>query len=471
MNAWIALAVGIAVGAALAWVWSRARTQAVISAIRIEAEGKSKAAESALFELRIQLQDLGPTREALKSEQIARVAAETRLEETRAKFEEQKQLLEEARAKLADTFHALSAEALKSNNQSFMALAKSAFETIQTRAAGDLESRQKEIRAMVEPLKESLDRYERQIQEMEKTRQSAYGGLEEQLRNLSSINQQLQKEAGTLSSALRGGPQVRGRWGEMTLRRAAELAGMSNHCDFTEQETFTGESGRLRPDMVVNLPAGCRIAVDAKVPLQAFLDAAAATSDDERASHLARHSRLVRDHMNELASKLYWQQFEQAPEIVVLFLPGESFFSAALEQDRDLIEDAMQKRVVLATPTTFVALLKAVAYGWRQESMAQNAQEISDLGKQLYDRLRSFLVHFTAAGAALGKAVTAYNNATGSLESRVLVPARKFKELGAAGGDELAEAVPLEVVTRELAAPERGEDSATITAAKNPSMS
>lgn len=457
MTEWIALLIGIAVGAALAWLWSRARTRAAIAESRIESEGRVKSAESAAAVLGLQVEELTTLREKLKSEEMARVASETRLEEMRLKFDEQKSLLEESRVKFADTFNALSAEALKSNNYAFMALAKSAFETMQAHAQGDLESRQNEIRAMVAPLKESLDRYERQIQEMEKTRQNAYGGLEEQLRNLSSINQQLQKEAGTLASALRGGPQVRGRWGEMTLRRAAELAGMSDHCDFAEQETFTSENGRLRPDMVVNLPAGCRIAVDAKAPLQAFLDAAAATSEEERARHLARHSQLVRDHMNELASKLYWQQFEQAPEIVVLFLPGESFFSAALEQDHNLIEDAMQKRVVLATPTTFVALLKAVAYGWRQESMARNAQEISDLGKQLYDRLRSFLGHFTAAGAALGKAVTAYNNATGSLESRVLVPARKFKELGAAGGDELTEAAPIEVVTRELAAPEKTE--------------
>lgn len=454
MSAWIGVAGGFVAGAVFCWLWMRSRAQTLLSSVRIEAEGKIKGAEGVINEIRPQLQELATLREKLKGEELLRVAAETRLEQTQTKFEEQKQLLEDARGKLVDAFRALSAEALKSNNQDFMALARSAFETMQARATGDLESRQKEIQALVAPLKESLDRYERQAQEIEKARQNAYGGLEEQLRNLSNINLQLQKETGTLANALKGGPQVRGRWGEMTLRRAAELAGMSEHCDFAEQETLAGESGRLRPDMIVNLPGGRRIAVDAKAPLQAFLDAASATSEEERSRHLAHHSQLVRDHMNQLASRAYWQQFEQTPEIVVLFLPGESFFSAAIEQDRDLIEDAMVKRVVLATPTTFVALLKAVAYGWRQESIAQNAQEISELGKQLYDRLRTFLSHYTGVGTALGKAVAAYNNATGSLESRVLVPARKFKELGAAGGEDLVEASPLEAVPRDLAVPE-----------------
>ncbi|MGH9325530.1 MAG: DNA recombination protein RmuC, partial [Terriglobia bacterium] len=349
---WIAVIGGFVVGAVLCWLWMRPRSQAHLSAIRIEAEGKIKSAEGAMNELRPQLQELARLREKVKDEELLRVAAETRLEQTQAKFDEQKELLEDARTKLGDSFRALSAEALKSNNQDFMALARSAFETLQARAAGDLESRQKEIQALVAPLKESLDRYERQVLEMEKARQNAYGGLDEQLRNLASINQQLQKEAGTLANALRGGPQVRGRWGEMTLRRAAELAGMSEHCDFVEQETLTSESGRLRPDMIVNLPGGRRIAVDAKAPLQAILDAASATSEEERCQQLARHGQLVREHMNQLASRAYWQQFEHTPEIVVLFLPGESFFSAAIERDRDLIEDAMTKRVVLATPTT-----------------------------------------------------------------------------------------------------------------------
>lgn len=457
MNSWMFLIIGLIVGSVIAWFVTKWRAERRVFGARLEAETKFQVAQSTITELRAQLSEAEALRDKLRSEELARVASETKLAQTQANLEEQRQLLQEARMQLAETFQALSADALKSNNQAFIALAKTTFETIQAQAKGDLETRQKEIHALVSPLKDSLDRYEREVQEMERTRQNAYGGLEEQLRTLSTISQQLQKETGTLATALKGGPQVRGRWGEMTLRRAAELAGMCDHCDFAEQETIVTETGRLRPDMVVNLPGGRRIAVDAKAPLQAFLEAASATGDELRKSFLARHGQLVREHMNKLASKSYWEQFDQAPEIVVLFLPGESFFSAALEQDVSLIDDGMQRRVILATPTTLIALLRAVAYGWRQESIARNAQEISELGKQVYDRLRTFVGHFTSVGAALGRAVSAYNSATGSLESRILVPARRFKELGAASGDDLAETTPIEAAPRELAVPERSE--------------
>jgi DNA recombination protein RmuC len=458
MNPWIVLVVGVAIGGLVGWLLASLRRNSSLASLQVETEGRTKAAESLVVELRTQIADLqsrlNASEQQARNEANFRVAAETRLTETQTNLEDQKRLLEDAREKLADAFQALSAQALKSNNQAFIQLARSTFETIQTQAKGELETREQAIKGLVSPLIETLKRYETQIQEMEKNRQSAYGSLEEQLRNLAMVNQQLQKETGTLANTLKGGPAVRGRWGEMTLRRVAELAGMSEHCDFTEQENFESATGRQRPDMIVHLPNGREIAVDAKAPLQAFLDAAAATTDDERTARLARHAQLVRDRMKELSNKAYWDQFDPAPEIVVLFLPGESFFSAALEQDRTLLEDGMQKHVVIATPTTLIALLRAVAFGWRQEQIAQNARQISALGKDLYDRVRAFLGHFEGIGSSLKRATENYNRAVGSLESRVLPSVRRFKELGAATGDAIREVEPVDETTRELNASE-----------------
>jgi DNA recombination protein RmuC len=458
MNPWIVFVVGAAIGGLVGWLLASLRRNSSLSSLQVETEGRTKAAESLVGELRTQIADLqsrlNASEQQARSEANFRVAAETRLTETQTNLEDQKRLLEGAREKLADAFQALSAQALKSNNQAFIQLARSTFETIQTQAKGELETREQAIQGLVSPLIETLKRYDTQIQEMEKTRQSAYGSLEEQLRNLAAVNQQLQKETGTLANTLKGGPAVRGRWGEMTLRRVAELAGMSEHCDFTEQENFESATGRQRPDMIVHLPNGREIAVDAKAPLQAFLDAAAATTEDERREKLSRHAQLVRDRMKELSTKAYWDQFDPAPEIVVLFLPGESFFSAALEQDRTLLEDGMQKHVVIATPTTLIALLRAVSFGWRQEKIAQNARQISALGKDLYDRVRSFLSHFEGIGSSLKRATESYNRAVGSLESRVLPSVRRFKELGAATGDSIAELEPVDETTRELNEPE-----------------
>jgi DNA recombination protein RmuC len=455
---WVLLAAGLMVGGLVGWFWASARAGSGVATLKLEAEGRIKAAESSAGELRAQVGQLqqaaGQLQEKLRAESELKATAEARLKEAQASMDDQKRLLEEARQKLADTFNALAAEALKSNNQAFIALARSTFETIQAQAKGDLETRQKAVEGLVNPLREALNRYEKQILEMEKTRQSAYGALDEHLRTLAAANQQLQKETGSLVTALRT-PQVRGRWGEMTLRRVAELAGMSEHCDFTEQETLTGGTGRQRPDMIVNLPGDRRIAVDAKVPLQAFLDASSAATEELRREQLARHGQYVRAHMNQLAARNYWEQFEAAPEMVVLFLPGESFFAAALEQDRTLIEDGMEKRVVLATPTTLIALLRAVAYGWRQEQVARNAQEISELGRQLYDRIRTFVGHFEGVGSALHRSIENYNKAVGSLDSRVLPSARRFKELGAAPGDEITDVEPVDETPRALAAPDR----------------
>ena len=476
------LILGIGIGALVGWLWASTKSKVAETSlvearakqvdVRNDLEAKSReagnlqqllrseseqkaAAVAELRQTRASLDELSAVRGQLNSESQLRVAAETKLKEAEANLAEQKKLLEAATIQLSDTFGALSAEALKSNNQAFLALAKSTFDTIHAQAKGDLEARQLAIDSLLSPLKETLGRYEKQIGEMEKSRQSAYGSLEEQLRSLTSASQLLQKETGSLATALRT-PHVRGRWGEMTLRRAAELAGMSEYCDFDEQASLWNEAGKQqRPDMIVKLPAGRRIIVDAKVPLQAFLDSATATNEEDRKELLARHSQLVRMHVMQLASRAYSDLLGFSPEIVVLFLPGESFFAAAVEQDRGLIEDAMERKVVMATPTTLIGLLRAIAYGWRQEQMAENAQAISELGKQLHERIRTFANHFQDVGRSLAKAVDAFNKSAGSLESRVLSSARRFRELGAAPGEEIVEIDPVDESPRTLAFPEK----------------
>ena len=281
----------------------------------------------------------------------------------------------------------------------------------------------------------------------------AYSGLTEHLKTLSSTQQQLQKETANLVTALRK-PQVRGRWGEMTLRRVVELAGMSEHCDFAEQVTTDIEDGRQRPDLIVRLPADREIVVDAKVPLEAYLDAVAADTEDARKEAMTRHASHVRAHMNALADKRYWAQFTKAPEFVVMFIPGESFFGAAVDAEHSLIEDSLEKRVVLATPTTLIALIRAIAYGWRQEQIVKNTQEISDLGKQLYDRMKILVEHISDIGKGLEKANNSYNSAVGSMETRVLPSVRRFKELGAASSADIPIVKVVEITPRMLIAPE-----------------
>ncbi len=348
--------------------------------------------------------------------------------------------------KTLEQFRGVSADALRQNNASFVQLASATFEKYQEQARGVFDKKSESIEHLMKPIKESLEKVDGKILELEKARMGAYSSLKQQVDSLLLSQKELRYETSNLVKALRA-PTVRGRWGEMQLKRVVEMAGMVDHCDFFEQTTLSTEDGRLRPDMIVKLPGSKQIIIDAKAPLEAYLDAIECEDEREKKQKLQLHAQQIRNHINLLSKKTYWEQFSSTPEFVVLFLPGETFFSAALEQDPSLIEAGAMQQVILATPTTLIALLRAVCYGWRQESISRNAEEVSNLGKELYKRLADMGGHFTKVGKSLNQAVYSYNKAIGTLETRVLVSARKFKDLGSSSEIELLE--PIEQITRE----------------------
>jgi DNA recombination protein RmuC len=430
--------IGLLFGSLIAWLGLRSRTATLTARLSLMEK-----------ELAVEKTDLARLQQAYTEVVAGKARVESALESERKTSNEKVELVTRASEELRNAFKAMAADALKSNNLSFLVLARENLERFQTEARSDLENRQKAVVDLVTPVRDSLNKVDAQIQQLEVERGKAYSALHTQVQSLITTQKELQSETGNLVRALRT-PNVRGRWGEIQLRRVVEIAGMLSYCDFTEQQSVTTETGRLRPDLVVKLPGGKNVVVDAKTPLQAFLDAFETTDEETRRACLANHARQVRDHMKTLAGKNYWEQFDPTPEFVVMFLPGETFFSAALEQDPGLIEQGVLNHVIPASPTTLIALLKAVAYGWNQEKLARNAQQISLLGKELHDRLRLLTTHITAMGTGLDRAVESYNKTVGSLESRVLVSARKFAELGASVAEDIPELEPIETTARAL---------------------
>ncbi len=455
------LLLGAGCGAAGVWLILRARIEEARKQGRGETDveratlaERLQSREQVVAELRTTLTRVEGEKDSLArgvnelKQQAARLT--TLLEEERRQTAEKLALLDKAKQDFADAFKALAADALSTNNDSFLKLANSTLEKFQETAKVDLEKRQQAIGSLVEPVKTSLDKVQVHIKDLETARAGAYAGLNEQLKSLITTEKELRGETANLVKALRT-PNVRGRWGEIQLRRVVELAGMIDHCDFEEQVSETTEEGRLRPDMIVNLPGGARVVVDAKTPLAAYLEAIEAPDDATRQQKLKDHARQVQNHITSLSRKAYWEQFQPSPDFVILFLPGESFYDAAREHAPELIEAAVNDRVMIATPLSLITLLRAVSVGWRQEAIARNAQEISELGKTLYKRLSTLGEHLMKLGRSLESSVDAYNKVVGNVETQVLSAARRFHDLKAtSGAGEIDELTPVDLSPRKL---------------------
>lgn len=373
----------------------------------------------------------------------------TRLEVEQLNHQEKIESLEKSRLQISETFSALSSQALKNNNEHFLKLASENLKQFQSQAINEFDKKEKAIENLLNPIKETLSKTEQQIRDIEKERKESYGALHKHLETMAHTQSSLQDETRKLVNALRR-PEVRGQWGEMTLKRLAELAGMVEHCDFFEQEQVRTDEGALRPDMIVRMPDGREIVVDVKTPLDAYISAIEAVDDNERQIHLKRHTQNVKQRINELADKAYWDQFKNAPDFVVLFIPGDQFLSAALDQEPAILENALARQVILATPTSFVALLRAVGYGWRQEQLAENAEHIKTVGEELFGRLQKFTDHLQKLGRSLNSSLKDYNSAVGSFDSRVLPSARKFNEMGISADKKIKQPNQVETAVRQI---------------------
>lgn len=443
----VAIILGLAIGAAFGWLLAASHTKSVMEGPLREllaAEAAARAqADSMRSELEARNHDNAELRERIGQAEVAKAELAAREAEAQKRLEEQQRILAEAESRLSDTFKALAAETLRATTDDLMKRAAEKFTAEREVAGLDFAARQKAVGDLIKPAAESLSKLDEQLRQIEKERSQSQGALQKQL-------EQLGAQTGKLADALKT-PIVRGRWGEVQLRNVVEIAGMSEHCDFDEQASLTVDGAKLRPDMVVRLPGGKNVVVDSKAPLKAYLEALDAPDDASRTLKLKEHATQIRKHVEQLSSKAYWDACKPTPEFVVLFLPGEMFFSAALQQDPSLMEDAWAKKVILATPTTLMAVLRSVAYAWRQEQLAENAQRISTLGQELHERIATMTGYIADLGGALDRAVKTYNQTVSSIETRVLVTGRKFKDLGVASKKEIGELKQIESAPREPA--------------------